>query len=344
MCRALDLAGAEVVPRSYKLNSSKPNVHDRVRELEAGSVEGCDVIFHVGLPHHFSWDSRFLNVGYYFTESRNYSQSEWVSHANLMDLIMVPNNYAHNAALDSGVKTKVKTCPVPMDTSLYKEYEPLSQIQEATLGDYLFYFIGNSCRRKALPTLLKAFYTEFTKNEPVNLVIKTDKFGVSEEDVTKMVINMTNEVKAGLRVSNEYSNPVIITEELSQEDLFRLHKTCDCLVSPSYGEAWGFNVLDAMGLGKLIITSDTGAFSDYSPMKVKSYPTQAFGIETFDGLMTGHESWENIDQRSLMSTMRQCYKLREESTAHKNITASFSLEKVGKKMLNIIKEQYEARE
>jgi glycosyltransferase involved in cell wall biosynthesis len=336
MCRALDLAGVEVVPRSYKLNNSTPLVHKRIRALEESTEENCDTILHVGLPHHFSWDSRFFNVGYFFTESRNFSESSWVNHANLMDLIIVPNTYAGFAAIDSGITTPVKVCPVPMDTELYYDRPKLNQITEATNGDYLFYFIGDFSHRKALPTVLKAFYTEFTKNEPVNIVIKTSKFGVSQEELEKMTLRMVNEIKAGLRVSNEYSNPVIITEELSQDDLFRLHSTCDCLVSPSYGEAWGFNVLDAMGQQNAVITSDTGAFKDYSPLRIKSYPTQAFGIDTFDGLMTGHETWESVDQKHLMATMRQCYIWRQSVPTNKQIVEKYSLKKIGKKLKSII--------
>lgn len=341
MCRALDLAGAEVVPRSYKLNRSKPSVHERVRELEAGTEEGCDVIFHVGLPHHYSWDSRFLNVGYFFTESRDFSQSNWVSHCNLMDCVITPNIYAKMAAIDSGITVPVEMCPVPLDTDLYKEYEPLEQLQEATMGDYLFYFIGDFSFRKALPTVLKAFYTEFTKNEPVNLVIKTTKYGLSEQEVTDLTLKMVNEIKAGLRVSDEYSDPVILTEELPQEDLFRLHTTCDCLLSPSYGEAWGFNVLDAMGVSNAVITSDTGAFTDYSPCKVESYPSQAFGIESFPGLMTGHESWESIDQAQLMHKMRDIYEYGGDMPIHRAIARSYPLEKIGKRLLKIIEGKYE---
>lgn len=341
MCRALDIAGAEVVPRSYKLNRSKPNVHERVRALEQNGIDGCNVIFHVGLPHHYSWDSRFFNVGYFFTESQNFSQSSWVSHCNLMDMVIVPNKYAAMAAVDSGIKVPIHVCPVPLDTDLYRDYEPLPQIKEATYGDYLFYFIGDSSFRKALPTVLKAFYTEFTKNEPVNLVIKTSKYGLSEKEVTDMTVKRVNEVKAGLRVSNEYSNPIIISEELSQEDLFRLHATCDCLLSPSYGEAWGFNVVDAMGLKRTVITSDTGAFKDYSPLKIESFPSKPFGIESFPGLMTGHETWESINQDKFMASMRQAYGWRGEVPTNQAIVKQFSLEKVGKRLLKIIKENYE---
>lgn len=339
MCRALDVAGAEVVPRSYKLNRSQPNVHERVRELEAGSEEGCDTILHVGLPHHYSWDSRFFNVGYFFTESQNFSSSPWVSHCNLMDMVLVPNQYAAIAAIDSGITAPIKVCPVPLDTELYKTYEPLEQMKEATFGDYLFYFIGDFGLRKALPTVLKAFYTEFSKNEPVNLVIKTNKYGMSESEVQQMTLRMVNEIKQGLRVSAEYSDPVIITEELSQEDLFRLHTTCNCLVSPSYGEAWGFNVLDAMGLKNSVITSDTGGFKDYSPLKIKSYPSQAFNIESFPGLMTGHETWECVDQRELMKAMRRCSEWEGSVSTNRQIACQYSLEKVGRQLKKILERE-----
>ena len=341
MCRALDLAGADVVPRSYKLNATEPNVHDRVRELEAGTEEGCDVIFHIGLPHHFSWDSRFLNVGYYFTESRDYSYSDWVSYANLMDLLIVPNSYAHEAALTSGVKKTVRTCPVPMDMDLYSDREPLEQIRQFSYDDYLFYFIGDASTRKDLTGLLKAFYTEFTRNEPVNLVIKVGKYDTHPDQIREQVKNTVMGIQEGLRTSQAYSAPIIVTEELTQEDLFRLHATCDCLVSPSHGEAWGFNVLDAMGMGNEVITSSTGAFKEYSPHMVPSYPTTAFGVDSFPGLMTAHEQWETIDIKKLQEAMRIEYNYPGRNGQAKSIVRDYNLLEVGIRLKKIIEEKYE---
>jgi glycosyltransferase involved in cell wall biosynthesis len=339
ICRALDLVGVDVVPHSYKLNTSKPQVHEQVRALEKKDKEGCDVILHVGLPHHFSWDSRFLNVGYFFTETKDYTYSSWVSHINLLDLAIVPNIMAVEAAEKSGVVVPIEQCVVPMDSSIYEEKGVLPEIEALARGDYLFYFIGDASLRKGLPLLLRAFYTEFSINEPVNLVIKTSKYGMSADEIRNAVKDTVNNVQAGLRVSNEYAKPIIVGDDLPDREMVRLHNTCDCLVAPSFGEAWGFPVLDAIGCGNEVITSDTGGFSDYSPRIIPSFPTRAFGVESFPGIMTARETWDMVDLDLLSKEMRKVYNLGKTKTS--TDMEDFSLEHVGGELKRILEEAYE---
>jgi hypothetical protein len=331
---ALDHVGVNTAARHYKLNNNPENLDDRYRELTKKDINGCDVCLHVGLPHHFSWDSRFLNVGYFFTETRNYEYSSWPAHINLLDLAIVPSTYAHEAALRSGVKTKVKTCPVPMETKSGNEIESLKKIAE---GDYLFYFVGDSSLRKALPLLLRSFYSEFTANEPVNLVIKTNKFNTEPEQLRQEVIRMVEDIQGGLRVSRHFKKPIIITEDYSDQEIVDLHTTCDCLMAPSFGEAWGFTVMDAMGVGNRVITSSTGAFKEYSPITVPSFRTKCFGIDTFPGLMTGHEEWECVDLGAMCNAMRQAYSWGRNKTVTKQES---TFETVGNKLKDIISESH----
>lgn len=332
---ALDQVGVNVAARHYKLNNNPESLDPRYEALTKKDSGGSDICLHVGLPHHFSWDSRFFNVGYFFTETRDYTYSSWPAHINLLDLAIVPSTYAHEAAIRSGVKTKIKTCPLPMEPKKGAVIESLQKIAE---DDYLFYFVGDSSLRKALPLLLRSFYSEFTANEPVNLVIKTSKFGVSPDDLRKEVIKTVEDIQGGLRVSKTFKKPIIITEDYTDQQISDLHETCNCLLAPSFGEAWGLTVLDAMGIGNEVITSNTGAFKDYSPLIVPSYPTRCFGIDTFPGLMTGYEEWESIDIGAMCNVMRQVYKFGKRKTKHD--LSALSFENAGKQLKETLSENH----
>ena len=97
--------------------------------------------------------------------------------------------------------------------------------------------------------MIKAFHLEFHAVEPVSMVIKTNKYGLSPDECAGEVKSLCDQVKSDLKLYpslDDYKEDLIITDFLSQEDLYRLHSGCDCFVMPSYGEAWCIPAFDAM--------------------------------------------------------------------------------------------------
>lgn len=305
--RALDAAGAEVCPRSYKLNQDPPNVHPRVLELEDNSEKNSDLVIHCGLPHLYKRTPHALNIGICYTESQNYSLSSWPAYMNLMDKMIVPSKFAVAAAKNSGVKVPVKDFPTPIDLDRYNVELPY--LDTGTYNDFRFLFVGDVTLRKGLPYLIRAFHTAFTPNMPVSLVVKINKYGESPENLKKSAIATFDEIKKGLRIRKNYKKEVIITEPLSDMNMLQLHSNCDCIVAPSLGEGLSLPVIDSLALGKTAITTDTGGFREYNTIKVKSYPSPCYGMsETFDGLMTSYDSWCVPDVEDLAAKMMEVYK------------------------------------
>jgi glycosyltransferase involved in cell wall biosynthesis len=338
--RALNTTGVDIVSRAYKLNDSEPNLHPEVQALEEKSLDGVTHVVHCGLPHHYQYNSDFRTVGIFFTETRDYRTTPWPRHINMLDVGIVPCLYAHEAALNSGVKTDIKTVPVPVDLEHYENPGKIDSI-EGLGEDYTFLFIGSADLRKGLPHLVRAFHMAFTPNMPVQLVIKTNKWGVGPDQLRQEVIGTLENIKQGLRLRRHYKKEVILTDELDDNQMLALHNSCDCLVAPSLGECWGQTVIDHMALGKPVLTSNTGGFQDYVPpqQRMLSYPAQCYGIsDTFETMMTSFEDWEQIDLRSLAAGMSAVVneKIR---TIPKNrkVVEGFALDKVGPKLLEAIK-------
>jgi len=331
---ALDSVGVEVVPRSYKLNNDPENVPARILDLENGTEKGCDIVVHCGLPHLYSYSSGVKNVGIFFTETKNFSITPWVSHINLMDLGIVPSLYSQQAALNSGVKTPIKIVPPPVNLSKFKTYPEIEQLKTATDNDYLFYFIGDMNLRKNLPALIKAFHTEFTPNEPVSLVLKLNKYGMSPDQLYKETINVLENIRAGLRLRpmDRYKKEIVITDDYSDDELMCLHQTCDCFVSPSFGESWGMSCIDAMGMGNIVVASDTGAQRDYADLVVRSYDSPCYGIhDAFDFMFTGFENWDSVSVSELGKMMRFAMELKGGRDMNE-----FGYEAVGNKLKDVL--------
>jgi len=358
---ALDSVGIDVVPRHIKLNNNNGEVPKRIVELEKKSSKGCDIVIQHVLPHFLDYCGDFKkNIALYLTETDNFRRSGWQDHINLMDEAWVTCQESVECSKNSGVTIPISAIPLPCDPSKYaRRFE---KIEFPELKDkFIFYFIGEITRRKNLVALLKAFHLEFETEEPVGLLIKASYPGLSPEDCSKKVVEMANQVKKELKKFRDiglYKGEVVITQQLTNEQILQLHATCDCFVMPSFGEGWCIPAFDAMAMGKTPICTDQGGMSVFlsAPVKLKNaldeettiYETAGwlvgyieepcFGMadSAVPQIYSGMENWKNISVNHLRRCMRQAYEdegLRKKKAAFGIDRAyDFGYEEVGKIM------------
>jgi glycosyltransferase involved in cell wall biosynthesis len=265
---ALDAAGVDVVPRPLKLDPHQAKLPDRIRELEAGSSRGCDVVVQHVLPHQMDYNGRMLNVGLYATETSDFKSSAWAERVNAMDRAVVINRQSKAASEASGVTVPVSVVPHACDVTRYqKSYDCPDLLKpHKDRGEFLFYTVGEFTPRKNLVALLKAFHLEFDPDEPVGLVIKASRPGLSPAECRRAVEGLCEEVKRGLKLHGgpeHYKQEVVITDRVTDHVMLRIHAGCDCFVQPSRGEAWSIPAFDAMAMGRTpIVTACTG-YLDY---------------------------------------------------------------------------------
>lgn len=350
---ALDSVGIEVVPRAIQLTAADADIHipERILELEGNDETGCDVCIQHLLPTMMEYRGQFdTNVGMYLYETSHFRNTDWASHLNLMDQVWVCNRSMLRPALDSYVYKPMAVVPLCFDLSDYSQrYEPYP-IPD-TQGKFVFYTIGEVIRRKNLAGLLKAFHLEFTPNEPVCLMIKGNIVGASQMDSSRAIKAIVEEVKRGMRLypnPDDYLNEVVVTQWLDREKMMRLHKTGDCFVLPSYGEAWGIPGFEAMALGNPVILTDEGGPADYikhreNGLLIPSRPEPVFmrpeEIPAPD-IWVGNEEWQvpSIDKlRKQMRTVYTSPQLRETMGINGIDRAhDYSFAKVGQQMKNLL--------
>lgn len=345
MVLALDSVGVDVSVRSIKLNNKNPKVPDRIIELEHKKCKWPDVVIQHVLPHHLDYNGYISkNVCLYATETTHFKQSSWPQHINTMDSAWVFCEQSKQASIASGVTIPIRVVQQAVDIKKFnKSYEALP-LKKEFADKFIFYTIGEFNRRKNMAVLLKAFHTEFRPEEPVELLIKTSS--VAPEQIN----TFCSDVKKNLRIYpkiSDYKKEIIILDYWSDNHIMRLHSTCDCFVSPSYGETTCLPAIDGMGMGKAVICSDFGGFKEYVsdetgwPIPGRLEPV--FGqADTFPNLFTSREEWFSIDQLALQGAMREAYEnklLRNEKAAAgiKKIQ-QFSYENVGQKMKTLLLE------
>lgn len=335
---ALDKAGYDIVCRPVRLNEKSSELPTRILELEQKSDKDCDVIIQMTLPHLMEYSGNFKKcVGVFFSETDSLP-FDWSSRLNLMDELWVCNNQMVRALKNSGVTTPCRLVRPPIDTSRYEQtYSTYNGLKERLEGSYSFLWIGDLSKRKNLSAVLKAFHSEF-KYEPVELVIKSSKFGLSPEQVTQTIQQLSNEVKTGLKLYpnlNDYKSEIIIAENLSDTEICELHSTVDSLVSVPCGEAWGQSILDGLGFGNIVIGSEVGGPADYlrglnsydfderywesdaNSLLVRTHhmvEEPCFGmVDTFPFLFKSDESWYNPSISELRRLMRTAYEMSEDT-------------------------------
>jgi len=341
---SLDAAGIDVVPRFIKLNENNSKVPRRIAELEKKDDKGCDIVIQHVLPHQAKFNGNLdKNICLYVAETDHCRNNIWAERINLMDEAWVPNTFmAEEFCINSNIITPHRVLPHAFDVSKYqKQYEPL---EIPYLKDkFVFYYIGEISRRKNIGALLKAFHLEFAPDEEVAILIKGHMPGASANESLSHLQEMSHKVKDGLKIypSEElYHKELFVCDYISEEEIMQIHASCDCFVSPSFGEAWGIPIFDAMSMGKTPICVEYGGPKDFlgdGGYFAKSRIENCFGaIDTFEDMYVGSENWCSIDINSLRQSMRSVYENKEErerkASVGINNSYNYSYLNVGKKM------------
>lgn len=349
---ALDAAGIDVVPRPLYLNSwrEKTSVPLRILEIEKRNSSNCDTVILHTLPHHFEYNGHFQkNIGLFVSETDNFRCSRWPERLKLMDEVWVTNQQQRQATTNSVGLRRLNVVPHATDiTRFQRTYKPLDKLQNVLGGNFAFYTIGELVRRKNLPALIKAFHLEFHPSEPVSLVIKASKAGLSPDESAKHIGAMCDDIKASLKLYRDlhaYHREIVITRRFSDEEMMQLHSTCDCFVSASFGEAWNIGAFDSMAMGKTPILTACGGHLDYltdeSGWLVPGRLEPVFGErDTFQDLFTGYEKWTAIDVDKLRFAMREAYEdkrlRRQKAEAGIDRAYAFTYEQVGQVMKGLL--------
>jgi|10_taG_2_1085330.scaffolds.fasta_scaffold05407_4 glycosyltransferase involved in cell wall biosynthesis len=339
---AMDRAGVDVVPRPIKLNNVQAKVHPRILALERNrSPQDCDVCIQNVLPHFMKYDGRFKkNIGICFTETTERGISDWHDHMELMDEIWAPNN---DMPAQSNLNVPVYPIGVPCNPSKYhNEYPDIPQLSQETMGNYVFYYIGEFSRKKNITSILRAFHSEFDFDEPVSLVLKCNKFGVDHTQLAEEIAGNCTKVKENLKKYsdlNRYKKEITITQYLQEDQIMSLHNQFDCFVTTSFGEGWCVPAFDALSMGNMVLAPNFGGPTDYLNDRISVHKEPAFGMtETFPDIFTCKENWHRMDISALMKGMRKMFNQGKNSnkTTNAGIIDEYSYDNVGNLMKELL--------
>jgi len=187
--------------------------------------------------------------------------------------VWVVSEFVKSAFLAAGVPGDRVTVVRPMLTDGFWKMTPIEQLVAAknrpvTHDDpFVLGTLGTWQKRKGMFDLVRAYFGNFRREEPVTLVIRTSPLN-SNLTIKKFKEQLTAELAEIAREFGDDSFPMSrkmpkltleLGTDLSDQEVIEWLGTLDCYVNPSYGEGLGIPHVWAKAQGVPMVTSDYGA-------------------------------------------------------------------------------------
>jgi glycosyltransferase involved in cell wall biosynthesis len=182
---------------------------------------------------------------------------------------------------------------------------------------------------------IKAFQAAFTSDEKVKLILKTHN---RDFVVDKKQIAVWDEIT---HLMHNDKRIIVINETLKYEELLTLKSGCDCYVSLHRSEGWGFGVIEAMGLGVAVITTNYSGnleFCNADNSWLVDYQLKYVNPEDYIFVRPGQQ-WADPTIKSATQAMLEAFynpKLREQKSQSAKISAinDFSVDSIVIRYIN----------
>lgn len=162
---------------------------------------------------------------------------------------------------------------------MHKHWAPGAYVPEGELqllkpvtpdDPFTFGAMGTWHERKGFPDLVRAYFSAFRRDEPVQLVIRTSNFGKART-IREFKEFITEEIGAIAFEFGDRDFPaskkqprikLLLGTDATDADVIEWLGKLDCFVSPSYGEGLGIPHIWAKGQGVPLVSSSFGAVGE----------------------------------------------------------------------------------
>jgi GT2 family glycosyltransferase/glycosyltransferase involved in cell wall biosynthesis len=192
------------------------------------------------------------NIGYWLWELPS-ARPDWAHLYSYVDEIWVASEFCRQA-FQQATRLPVTRVPPVVDGLEAKAIYPREYFQfprDVFVFGYIF-DVSSYMDRKNPMCLIEAFRREFGDSRDVLLCLKY--FNSSHDE--------TN-VRALREVTSDASNIRIFSDLMNENQIVSLQNAMDCLVSPHRSEGFGYNLAEAMYLGKPVIATRYSSNLDF---------------------------------------------------------------------------------
>lgn len=178
-----------------------------------------------------------------------------INHLNQhTDAVLVSSQFVQRCLRYSGYKKPILIIPIGLPNYILES--PIPNAPKVPHPGQLFRFlhISSGFERKGLDILLKSYFQNFSKNDNVELYIKT--FPNPHQDIQSLVKKWQDAYPDGAKIS-------VDLRELSESEMLGIYSNSHAMVLPTRGEGFGLPAAEAMALGLPVITTGFGGHTDF---------------------------------------------------------------------------------
>lgn len=265
------------------------------------------------------------------------------------DQVWVPSSQNRESFIEWLHESRVVVVPHAFDEDSLADRRSAG---DRPVGRYRFYYIGAWTGRKNVPGLIRAYMREFRDDEPVQLVIHS---AGAHDDQVKLA-----EMACGIWDGGGEPPIRFVNQRWSDPDIIGMHRSYDCFVTATRGEAWNLPAFHAVLAGRMVIAPRGQGSDEYlsktTAIRYASTEVPAWAdvrIVKREGTPQGHEvvqrvspqgisaraNWQEPDLIDLASMMRTVFTARASTIeVGYDLSARFGRMAVGERAVNLLKE------
>lgn len=229
----------------------------------------------------------------------------WAASLSSVDEVWAPCKLVEDCCKLAGFRGKINRVPTPA-ISFDLSKIPSAKFTGLRDDSFIFYSISQWHNRKGWIELLSAYFEEFSSDDNVGLVIKTNPINWG---LKNQVVDEVREIKSKF-LYKKTAPLILINDIISESDLLSIHKSGHCYVAPHHGEGWGMPIHDAILARKQIIATKFGGVIEhlddesFHPIPFSMVPVS--GME-WNGAYNQSQMWAQPDVSALKIIMKDVY-------------------------------------
>jgi len=245
---------------------------------------------------------------------------EWKEYLLDVDRLIVPSKFAQDIFSEYFDKP-IHHVPYIIEIN----YSKKECILPYNKKDYIFYCIADNTPRKNLYNLINDYLEEFTEDEDVFLLIKTNS---NNPEIIKEITSKFNK---------KIPRMLITDMELMDEEILFIHDISHCYISVAHGENVSLSLCTAAMLQKNIICIKYGGHVEYLRNVTFLEPVMTKADVSYMNL-TLDATWASYKSEDLKEAMRYAFdnRLKGSNNTRKLIKENYNYKNVGKKLLDVI--------
>ena len=313
------------------------NWHRLKRQIENPDIDICYT-----LPRNF--EDRFAEKSKLKLAIYNYETSVlpsvWKDSIKHIDIALPSSQFSKKVFVDAGwPEEKCVVVPHGIRPNDFLNKRRVKNIK--TKKRFKFLNVSIPHYRKNIGLVLDAYYSEFSDQDDVCLIIKTSlskpkyKF---ECDVMREILKVQKRHRKIKRFL-----PQVEVIKKKYDSIIPLYNSCDCLVSASSSEGFGLPLLEGMAAGMLVVAPHVTGQADFlntrNSLKVDALEVDASERYQYWRPSPGAKTFmPEID--SLRHSMRMAYEKRSDLLSEfkpeiQNTLKTFTWENAAKKILEL---------